>query len=276
MTPIPMVISRVQYARYLPRAACSARQSDARILYSSIALVSGSAVDRLGDRLRLVGATPKDLDDLESYRHTFEPAYQYMVVVAQRIVAEANDKVARQTAQRWSWTGRFPKTSSSVIGKLQRFRTRLSTMQDIAGIRIVVPRRFDQELAFSWLEAQFPDAAKYDRLHEPSHGYRAIHLVVPVRERVVEFQIRTQLQDAWAQLSEKLNDRYPGIKYGLDPDEDHLATLQHAGDLIAQAEALDQQYMLGQTPPGFFGKFEELRHGITKFLSQAAGDEGEA
>ena len=149
-------------------------------------------------------------------------------------------------------------------------------MQDIAGIRIVVPRRFDQDLAVSWLEAQFPDATKYDRLSEPSHGYRAIHLVVPVRDRFVELQIRTQLQDAWAQLSEKLNDRYPGIKYGLDPTGAHLATLKQASDLIAQTEALDERFMEGQTPPGFFDQLEELRYNITRFLSQAADDEGEA
>jgi hypothetical protein len=130
-------------------------------------------VDRLGDRLRVIGATPKDLDDLENYRHTFEPAYQYMVVVARRIVAGVNDQDPLETAEHWPSTGRFPKANSSVIGKLQRLRTRLSTMQDIAGIRIVVPRRFDQDLAVSWLEAQFPDATKYDRLSEPSHGYRA-------------------------------------------------------------------------------------------------------
>lgn len=239
-------------------------------------MTSSSGIDRLGDRLRVVGATPKDLDDLENYRQTFEPAYQYMVVVARRIVAGVNDQDPLETAEHWSSTGRFPKTSSSVIGKLQRLRTRLSTMQDIAGIRIVVPRRFDQDLAVSWLEAQFPDATKYDRLSEASHGYRAIHLVVPVRDRVVELQIRTHLQDAWAQLSEKLNDRYPGIKYGLDPTEAHMATLLQASDLITQAEALDEQFMERQTPPGFFDQLEELRYNITKFLSQAADDDGDA
>lgn len=54
-----------------------------------------------------------------------------------------------------------------------------------------------------------------DRRREPSHGYRAVHIIVTVLEKPIEIQVRTEIQHFWAQLSEKLSDLLdPAIKYG--------------------------------------------------------------
>ncbi len=61
-----------------------------------------------------------------------------------------------------------------------------------------------------------------DRRHEPSSGYRAVHVVVAAGGLPVEIQIRTQRQDQWAQIVESLGDKWGrGIRYGeLPPDPD--------------------------------------------------------
>jgi hypothetical protein len=58
-----------------------------------------------------------------------------------------------------------------------------------------------------------------DRRKDPRFGYRGMHLVVHVDGLPVEIQIRTELQDSWAQIFERLGDRWGrGIRYGQDPE----------------------------------------------------------
>ncbi len=57
-----------------------------------------------------------------------------------------------------------------------------------------------------------------DRREKPSHGYRAVHIVVNVDGRPIETQIRTTMQDRWAQAMERLADTVGrGIRYGEEP-----------------------------------------------------------
>ena len=54
-----------------------------------------------------------------------------------------------------------------------------------------------------------------DRRQQPSHGYRAVHVIVHYGGKMVEIQIRTVLQHFWAERSEKFSDVLdPAIKYG--------------------------------------------------------------
>lgn len=108
-------------------------------------------------------------------------------------------------------------------------------MQDIIGCRIIVANRCDQYqfLDSLWLPQPsydqfepigvnpgprpFREATLIDRSESPSHGYRAVRLVVTEHAAPYEIQVRTRLQDRWAQLSERIDDRFPGTKYGQGP-----------------------------------------------------------
>src|SRR5262249_32408172 len=114
--------------------------------------------------------------------------------------------------------GRAGKTTLSIRAKLIRERTRLSRMQDIAGCRVIAENVAEQDRIVGELKAKFPEHEVFDRREKPSHGYRAVHFVAYISGMPVEIQIRTSLQHAWAEVSEKLSDVDPMIKYGGGPD----------------------------------------------------------
>jgi putative GTP pyrophosphokinase len=159
-------------------------------------------INRLGERLAKGYATAKDLEELASFRKAFRPAYRMIFTGAQR-----NGYVP---------TGRPEKSNASIVAKLKREKTRLVTMQDIAGLRIVVPDIPAQNEAVEKLRHIAPCVIK-DRRAKPSNGYRAVHLIYNVDGSPVEVQVRTKLQHDWAELSEKLADADTDIKYGGGP-----------------------------------------------------------
>lgn len=114
-------------------------------------------------------------------------------------------------------------------------------------VPVVVPGLEDQDGArFALESAFFADASPrvIDRRERPSHGYRAIHLVVLVRDRSVEIQLRTALQHLWAELCEKLADGFGSeIKYGGGSDQVR-ALLQTSSQRVAEIEGREQQLFL--------------------------------
>ena len=146
--------------------------------------------------------TETDLRLLDSYRRSFFPAYE-------RVVGAIRELLGVQV------TGRPAKSTTSIVEKLRRESIRLSQMQDIAGCRLIVEDAPAQQVIGDRLARIFMKSTIIDRRKAPSHGYRSIHVVVNVEGRRVEVQVRTLLQHLWAELSERLSDRFdPAIKYG--------------------------------------------------------------
>src|SRR5205814_6139582 len=127
----------------------------------------------------------------DDYRRSFSEAYEF-VVGAIRI------KLAVEP------TGRPAKSTTSISEKLLRESIRLTQVQDIAGCRLIVPEMADQDRLVASLKTLFESASVVDRREHPSHGYRAVHVVVKKSNKLVEIQVRTSLQHLWAELSEKL------------------------------------------------------------------------
>ena len=137
--------------------------------------------------------------------------------------------------EHFSITGRPLKTPGAIVAKLVRLRTRLSRMRDIAGTRITVPTLELQERASELVLAMFRDrdgSIERDTVERGDQwGYRAIHVVATLEGRFAEIQIRTSLQDAWAQIVENV-DQIPGwdLKHGQGPADwiEWLITLSDA------------------------------------------------
>ncbi len=168
--------------------------------------LSKTQIDRLGDRLKGGPHTESDLRLLDDYRRSFGAAYELVV---------------RTIRQRGEFpTGRLAKSTISIVEKLRREKIRLSQMQDIAGCRVVVMNVLEQDQFVSTLKTDFPEATVIDRRDNPSHGYRAVHIIAEVSGKPIEIQVRSSLQHLWAELSEKSSDVLdPTIKYGGGTDE---------------------------------------------------------
>ena len=192
-------------------------------------------VDKLGDRIRLGSTSADDLRLLSEYRDSFRPAYL-------RVARLLNERAGIEV------TGRT-KSNISIERKLARETSlRLSQMQDIEGCRIVVADVAMQEAYILTVETLFGETRVLDRRERPSHGYRAVHLIVTIGGTAVEVQIRTSLQDLWAQLCERLAEEVgdPDVKYGGGPATAR-EILSTASGHIADIEKLEERIFVIET-----------------------------
>ena len=192
---------------------------------------SKSKIDKLGGRLaRDNPPTDDDMTMLEVVRADHDqPMARVQHVLVEELGIESTSRL---------------KTTGTIIDKVRRERTRLSTLQDIAGLRVVIDMGLqEQDEIVSAIVERFPDSKVKDRRAEPSHGYRAVHVMVEMEDCVVEVQVRTTMQDLWAQATEKLADRVGReIRYGEPPAVDSpavrevLKMLATGSELVAAME----------------------------------------
>ncbi|MBW8311752.1 MAG: RelA/SpoT domain-containing protein [Rhizobium sp.] len=173
---------------------------------------------------------------MDAFRRSYASAYEYTVGVIRDELRVAP-------------TGRPAKSTSAIRDKLHRSSTRLSQMQDIAGCRLVVGNRRQQDALVARITELFPGSTVVDRRERPSNGYRAVHVIVWLQDKAVEVQVRTEPQHAWAEYAEKLADTIdPALKYGSGPENQRsilhaLSTVAHFVEQIElEVEGQHQQF----------------------------------
>lgn len=185
--------------------------------------ITNAQVDRLGDQLRTGAIDGDTLRRLDIYRRSFGTAYE-------EVIGKIRGEVGLEP------TGRPAKSTSSIIAKLRRESIRLSQVQDISGARLIVPDIKRQDEVVDKVKSLFEKTIVADRRVKPSHGYRAVHVIVWAGPKFVEIQIRTTFQHKWAETSEKLSDIVDSaIKYG-GGDPKLVATLKQTSELVAAIE----------------------------------------
>lgn len=174
-----------------------------------------SQVNKAGDILRSETSTTEQISQamktLSLWRQAHGPALNtFQAMLRGRCKSQGFTDENSTVAQRMK---RLP----SIIGKLCRKKTRLSKMQDIAGLRVILPTVPDVR---AFHEAMLKSPAKHepivpadDYINKPKKdGYRSLHQVFRYRNPShpeldaihVEVQIRTQLQHAWATAVETI------------------------------------------------------------------------
>lgn len=189
-------------------------------------MATRSQINRLGEKLRAGPIDAATLEELQRFRTVYAaPMAKAQALLKASLGLEATARL---------------KTTNTTIEKLRRERSRLAAMQDIAGLRVVDDWTLDQQDSIVKRIAEtFPGSKVKDRRKNPSHGYRAVHIVATVDGHPLEIQVRTLLQDSWAQSMEKLADIVGrGIRYGDPPVEGGEAALALIGLLVEVSETI--------------------------------------
>lgn len=211
--------------------------------------LSKTRADRLGDRLRKGNITEADLRLLDQYRRSFSEEYEAIVEAIRKELGLEP-------------TGRPAKSTTSISDKLRRESIRLSQIQDIAGCRLIVPDIAAQNSVVQSLTSLFENTTISDRREKPSNGYRAVHVIINAHGKLIEIQVRTELQHLWAELSEKCSDVVdPAIKYG-GGMEDLQKALTTVSFLVATWELSEAQVV--DSPTDFQERLTSLKRGVFK------------
>lgn len=191
---------------------------------------SRKALDLLGQRLIQDPVDIADLRMLSAYRNEIREHTEQTLLIIR----------AFALARRYPVTDRPEKSLPSIRRKLRDTTIGLGDMDDLVGVRVTVPDRKAQSNSQNAISKMLPDTRWIDRRASPSSGYRALHAIRREEGYPVEIQIRTRLQDAWANLSESLADRLhdQSIKYGGGPPE-LRELLDGTSGLIQEFELLE-------------------------------------
>ncbi|HYO46158.1 MAG TPA: RelA/SpoT domain-containing protein [Gemmatimonadota bacterium] len=217
--------------------------------------MSTSQVDRLGERLR--GAeilSEEDLALLQRFRAEHEAALLEVQARLERAIPGVAQAARIKTIQ-------------TLHDKLRRQPTKLSRIQDIAGVRIVEEMDLPtQDAMVTAIQREFPGSRVVDRRVYPTFGYRAVHVIVRIGRCACEVQVRTIPQHLWAEIVERLADLWGrDIRYGGEPDlpetpvgeitrKDLWELIRGVSDQMHALEeaAADQNFAVGsgEAPPG--------------------------
>ncbi|MGY2075621.1 hypothetical protein [Blastococcus sp. SYSU DS0828] len=184
------------------------RQQDAEASTAYQFLTTKRSIRDVGKRLRDEQERPSDRDALTEYRGF--NAQNLSAVHGE--VRDALNEVPFLLACR-------VKRLDSIVRKLRRERSMtLERMDDICGLRVIVPSRAAQAAAVDAISSRLgPSRTRNYVEAPPNSGYRAVHLIVdnalslPEGEGPsvfrYEIQVRTYFQHLWSSTSESFGER---------------------------------------------------------------------
>lgn len=244
---------------------------------------SKSAVKKAGDRIRKQEDSWEDFDILNRWR----AAHGYLINTFQANLRNRTRNQNMPVAQRL-------KRAATIIDKLRQGRSKdLSTMQDIAGVRIVFPdvsTMRDFRVKFHQTRAKHElanDVDRYDYLKTPkASGYRGIHDVYRYVAGTtsgsawnglqIEIQYRTLVQHAWAtavELSDVLTQNRTKFSQG---SADNTRFFQICSELLARSHENGTSCLSGETNKNLVAEWRDIegRAHLFQHLKGASGDNG--
>lgn len=220
-----------------------------------------------GDRLRDIIPAEDYPETAEHFRVAHEWREAHLLPMHRMLIGLSGR--ARAVAPTAIVAGRI-KRLSSIRKKLRRSRINLWDIQDVAGVRAIVPAIDDVTkivARYERGESRHRWAKSDDYIAAPkASGYRSHHLMMrfvgegdlaPINKRSVEIQVRTRLQHSWATALEAV-----GLMRGEDlkAGEGSPEWLRFFA-LISGHFATDEgQPIVPGVPENFAERIEELRH----------------
>ena len=230
-------------------------------------LLSGNELKRLGKLFRNGTASDEDRERLEDYRDDFDGALISAAIDVQQVLQRLNLPAVLG--------GRLKRTKS-VIRKLVRPENHgmdLSRMDDIAGVRIIVQDIVNQDKLTEVLSG-YKKCLKCKDLRAPDREYRAVHLTWKEAHGRVEVQLRTLVQQLWANESESFGE---AVKEGGGPTEirEYLKVMAKGCLLLESGKALAPDFeaseVFGSRAP-FTASYPRLCHKFSKATAETIED----
>lgn len=124
------------------------------------------------------------------------------------------------------------KRKPQILRKLARLSVRLSQLQDIGGLRVIVPDTRDVDALYRYIKARMVSSddilevgiKDYRERGRDRTGYRALHVILQRSGFKLELQVRSQIQHAWAENIERTSVVYG---YHLKEEEGDPAVLAY-------------------------------------------------
>lgn len=166
--------------------------------------ITNSQLDKLGKQLKLITNTSNQgnsNDEVLKTLSAWRALHIYPLNQVFKLIKKKADKIGNNAIY-----GQRLKRANSIIAKIQRHGTRLSTMQDIGGCRVIFEGY--KKVTALFLELDKSNSVKLlnNYIYSPKDdGYRSIHLAYTLHSKTpkydglhIEIQLRTALQHAWA------------------------------------------------------------------------------
>ncbi|MCF8784121.1 RelA/SpoT domain-containing protein [Rhodococcus ruber] len=171
-------------------------------------LPSKSKVNAAGRLLRgVVGPNAEPISDWGDVSDALDIVEAWRAAHAAPLQAASMGLRSRvNTVGCWGQVSQRLKRVRTILDKLQREpRMELARMSDIGGCRAVVPTIDDVRRIQDRYQSRAKVRYVRDYIANPKpSGYRAVHLVVEHRDRLIELQLRTKVMHEWAVMVERI------------------------------------------------------------------------
>lgn len=162
--------------------------------------------------------------------------------------------LSRTTSEIQKWLSVYGKTyylaqrlkrKPQIVRKLHRLSVRLSQLQDIGGLRVIVPNNSDVDELYRYLEQQIESQSDFSIGRSTDYrdqgrdltGYRSLHVLLKRDGLALELQIRSQMQHAWAENIERTSVIYGHHLKEEEGDPTVLKYFQLLSDAFYEVEA---------------------------------------
>jgi ppGpp synthetase/RelA/SpoT-type nucleotidyltranferase len=207
----------------------------------SLVSLSKTRIDKAG---RLLSNPPDplteeylDLEDVfDLYRKTFLPNLTELTSQIQFWLSNNGENY--YIAQRL-------KRKPQILRKLRRLSVRLTQLQDIGGCRIIVQSNRQVDALKEYIERNIEGADQLNLVRATDYrakgrddsGYRAVHLIIENRGKVIELQIRSMIQHYWAESIERTSVIYGSHLKEQEGDPAVIEYFKKLSDIFFELEA---------------------------------------
>lgn len=232
--------------------------------------LSKSRIDKAGQLLSK--GEPQTLEDIEKYYDSESIFDEFRQQHLQPLTSTTVE------LQNWLKEAGTPyiivqrlKRKPQILRKLRRFPVRLTQLQDIGGLRIIVDQNSDVDKLVEYIQkllkrqsaVRIKKIVNYREKGRDDSGYRATHVILDREGVVLELQIRSKIQHYWAELIERTSVIYGHHLKELDGELAVINYFKELSNLFYEIES-------GRRPTAYQkNELEKLREEAEQLISNA-------